>query len=237
MSRGPTRITDLAKDASPGGAFMRSLIRRQPEDLPSDAKMQELATRLGPIVEASTKSAPFVSGWRWLFVVAASGALAALPIVVRMQSHTADEASSSPPAVVSAIPSPVVTSAPVSSNAETAANAVPSISVDSLPTANTERVRPTTSTSACTNEIELVDRADATLRAGDAKRAFELTREHGARCPNGSFMQERERVAIEALALLGENEMMRARAKAFELRFPSSPHVRRIRNLASSNPE
>ena len=82
-----------------------------------------------------------------------------------------------------------------------------------------------------------VDRADATLRAGDAKRALELTREHGARCPNGSFVQERERVAIEALALLGEGEMMRTRAKAFELRFPSSPHVRRIRNLASSNPE
>ena len=198
MSRGPTRITDLAKDASPEDAFLRSLIRRQPEDLPSDAKMQELATRLGPIAGSSTKSAPLVSGWRWLFVVAASGA---------------------------ATPS-----------AETAVNAVPSMFVDSLPTSNTERVRPT-ATPTCTNEIELVDRADATLRAGDAKRALELTREHGARCPNGSFVQERERVAIEALALLGEGEMMRTRAKAFELRFPSSPHVRRIRNLASSNPE
>jgi len=220
MSRGPTRITDLAKDASPEDAFLRSLIRRQPEDLPSDAKMQELATRLGPIAGSSTKSAPLVSGWRWLFVVAASGALAA----------------SSPAPVVSVIPAPVVTSAPATPSAETAVNAVPSMFVDSLPTANTERVRPT-ATPTCTNEIELVDRADATLRAGDAKRALELTREHGARCPNGSFVQERERVAIEALALLGEGEMMRTRAKAFELRFPSSPHVRRIRNLASSNPE
>ncbi|OJY21714.1 MAG: hypothetical protein BGO98_02475 [Myxococcales bacterium 68-20] len=236
MSRGPTRITDLAKDASPEDAFLRSLIRRQPEDLPSDAKMQELATRLGPIAGSSTKSAPLVSGWRWLFVVAASGALAALPIVVRTQAHTAGEPSSSPAPVVSVIPAPVVTSAPATPSAETAVNAVPSMFVDSLPTANTERVRPT-ATPTCTNEIELVDRADATLRAGDAKRALELTREHGARCPNGSFVQERERVAIEALALLGEGEMMRTRAKAFELRFPSSPHVRRIRNLASSNPE
>lgn len=236
MSRGPTRITDLAKDASPEDAFMRSLIRRQPEDLPSDAKMQELATRLGPIAGASTKSAPLVSGWRWLFVVAASGVIAALPIVVRMQSRAASEASSLPAPVVSVLPAPLVTSAPVEPNAETAVNAVPSIFVDSLPTANPERVR-LTATPTCTNEIELVDRADATLRAGDAKGALELTREHGARCPNGSFVQERERVAIEALALLGESEKMRARAKAFELRFPSSPHVRRIRNLASSNPE
>jgi hypothetical protein len=240
MSRGPTRITDVAKDASPQDAFMRSLIRGQPEDLPSDAKMQELATRLGPIVRSSGRSAPLVSGWRWLFVVAAVGTLAALPIVVRKQSHTEGEAPSSPPRVVSVVPAPVETSVPVTPNAETAVNAVPSISVDSLPTANTERVRPkgpSSTTSSCTDEIDLVERADATLRAGEAKHALELAREHGARCPNGSFVQERERVAIEALALLGQNEEMRARAKAFESRFPSSPHVRRVRNLASSNPE
>ncbi|AKU93798.1 hypothetical protein AKJ09_00462 [Labilithrix luteola] len=220
---------------------MRSLLRQQPEDLPSDAKMQELATRLGPIVAPSTKSTTLVSGWRWLIVVAVAGAIVGMPIALRTQSRV-DAVSASPSSVVTAAPVSVTPSAPAIANEQAVANAVPSISVDSLPTAAAERARPATVSpvspaSTCTNEIELVERADATLRAGDARRALELTREHFTRCPNGSFVQERERVAIEALALLGQNEEMRARAKAFETRFPSSPHVRRIRNLASSNPE
>lgn len=239
MSRGPTRITDLANDASPEDAFMRSLLRGQPEDLPSVEKMQELATRLGPIVAPTTRSNPLLTGWRWLFVMAAAGALVVVPMVVRTQSRS--EAPVAPAVVVVAAPASTPSNGATSPSEQPAVNAVPSISVDSLPTAAVERARPANVASSavpkCADEIELVERADETLRAGDARHALELTREHSARCPNGSFVQERERVAIEALALLGQNDEMRARAKAFETRFPSSPHVRRIRNLASSNPE
>lgn len=239
MSRGPTRITDRANDASPEDAFMRSLLRGQPEDLPSAEKMRELATRLGPIVAPTTKSTPFLSGWRWLFVMAAAGALVVVPMVVRTQSRT--EAARMPTVVGSETLAPPTPSASAAANDQLAIQPVPSVSVDALPTAVAERVRPVSTASSapskCVDEIELVERADETLRAGDARQALALTREHAARCPNGSFAQERERVAIEALALLGQNDEMRARAKAFEARFPSSPHVRRIRNLASSNPE
>jgi hypothetical protein len=83
----------------------------------------------------------------------------------------------------------------------------------------------------CTDEIDLVERADVALREGHAQKAVALTREHAERCPSGSFVQERERIAIEALAHLGQKDEVRARARAFETRFPTSPHLRRIRSL------
>jgi hypothetical protein len=75
------------------------------------------------------------------------------------------------------------------------------------------------------------------LRAGNALRAFDLTREHAERCPRGAFVQERERIAIEALAQLGRTSEVRTRARSFERRFPSSPHVWRIRSLAEGDAE
>jgi hypothetical protein len=77
----------------------------------------------------------------------------------------------------------------------------------------------------------LIDDADAALRAGNAERAHALTRQHAERCPAGTFIQERERIAIEALAKLGRLDAMRDRARAFEERFPSSPHLRRVRSV------
>jgi hypothetical protein len=51
------------------------------------------------------------------------------------------------------------------------------------------------------------------------------------------LVQERERIAIEALVMLGRHEEAAARARAFETSYPSSPHLRRIRQLAPRRSE
>jgi outer membrane protein assembly factor BamD (BamD/ComL family) len=59
----------------------------------------------------------------------------------------------------------------------------------------------------------------------EALRALE---EHRARFPQGTFAQEREVLAIEALVRLGRRAEAEARAAAFARQFPGSAHRRRI---------
>ena len=86
------------------------------------------------------------------------------------------------------------------------------------------------------DESELIDRAETLLRTGHAKGALEATRLHAA-CDETILDQERERIAIEALVVLGQDQEATARARAFEARYPSSPHLRRIRQLVGLGAE
>jgi hypothetical protein len=77
------------------------------------------------------------------------------------------------------------------------------------------------------SELALLDRARSRLPAdpSDALRALD---EHRARYPHGTFVQEREVLAIEALVQLGRRPEAEARAAAFAAQFPGSAHRRRI---------
>jgi outer membrane protein assembly factor BamD (BamD/ComL family) len=55
-----------------------------------------------------------------------------------------------------------------------------------------------------------------------------LTQEHARRFPSGTLVQEREVLAIEALARLGRLPEARRRLDAFRATFPRSPHVARL---------
>lgn len=52
--------------------------------------------------------------------------------------------------------------------------------------------------------------------------------EHMRRFPDGTFVQERETVAIDALVREGHLVEARARAFQFRTRFPQSAYLRRI---------
>jgi hypothetical protein len=225
VSRDPLRLAELSEEAAPDDAFMRSVIRAERTELPSDAKMAELAARLGPIV---TKNAgPLTPSWKWLVIAALAGTFTVGAVLVRARSGR--ELASSPPS-----PASVIAVAPLEGNelAPAAAPPAPVISIDALPSVSApRRARAAPSMPSCEREIDLVDGADAALRAGDATRALDLARTHAERCPSGAFVQERERIAIEALARLGRQDEVRERARAFESRFPSSAHLRRVRSL------
>src|SRR5262249_43904909 len=62
----------------------------------------------------------------------------------------------------------------------------------------------------------------------DPARALELTRQDEREFPNGQLAQERETIAIEALERSGRTDEARARARAFEARFPDSVHLRKV---------
>ena len=76
-------------------------------------------------------------------------------------------------------------------------------------------------------EFELIDRAQRAL-ARQPAMARRWIDEHMRRFPDGTFVQEREAVAIEAL--VGEGHLVEARARAsqFRVRYPQSAYLRRI---------
>ncbi|PKN38080.1 MAG: hypothetical protein CVU63_16030, partial [Deltaproteobacteria bacterium HGW-Deltaproteobacteria-20] len=59
-------------------------------------------------------------------------------------------------------------------------------------------------------------------------RALALTREHERRFPRGVLAQEREVIAIQALAAMGEGEAARKKADGFDEKYPDSPHRRGV---------
>ena len=80
------------------------------------------------------------------------------------------------------------------------------------------------------DEPQLIERARKAL-GSDPKRALALTQEYQRRFPRGTLTVEREVIAVEALAQLGQVEAARRRALAFEAAHPSSIHLPRVRAL------
>lgn len=79
------------------------------------------------------------------------------------------------------------------------------------------------------SESALLSRAHGAM-AIDPSRALSLTAEHARRFPAGVLAQEREVLAIEALARMGQDGDARARAEAFTTRYPRSAYQQRIDN-------
>ena len=73
-------------------------------------------------------------------------------------------------------------------------------------------------------ERALLERARERLSGGDAAAALELAETHRRRFPRGKLVEEREALAVLALARAGRHDEARARARRFEARFPQSLH-------------
>lgn len=76
------------------------------------------------------------------------------------------------------------------------------------------------------DENALVTRAQTALARGRAGEALEALFEHQRRFPRGQFTEEREALAIQALARLGRTEQAAARAERFRARYPGSMLMR-----------
>ncbi len=234
MSHEPIRIVDLPDGASSEEEFIRALIRTERTEPPSEDKMQELASRLGPVMpgRGAFTSSPFAP--RWLATAGLAIGLLVGVIMVRRETEAPPQPTGVASALRGADEAPVASLVEPGIAARPAPPSPPVVPVDSLPSVSARPIaRPASSVNAlgCTGEIQLLDRADAALRSGDVNSALSLAREHSERCPAGTFVQERERIAIDALARLGRDDEMRERARAFEARFPTSPHLHRIRRL------
>ena len=85
---------------------------------------------------------------------------------------------------------------------------------------------------ALLDERALLAAARDAHRRGDDRTALTTLATAQQRHPNGVLGQEREVLAIEALAQLGNREAASTRAKAFLKAFPTSPHAEHVRELA-----
>jgi len=80
-------------------------------------------------------------------------------------------------------------------------------------------------------EVALLRDAQLALRANPAE-ALALTEQHRALFARGAMIQERELIAISALARLGRHTAVLARAAEFERDFPGSPYRKQVSALA-----
>ena len=107
----------------------------------------------------------------------------------------------------------------------------PMRSLDSASTPPRHTAAPKQPRGAGDSETKLVFAAGAALVRDDAETALALTREHLAQFPNGAHAEERDRIAIEALARLGRRDRARAAADRFFMRYPQSIYRSRIEGL------
>jgi len=80
-------------------------------------------------------------------------------------------------------------------------------------------------------ENQLLGEARSALRGGDAASALEKLDAASSRFPAGVLAQEREVLAIEALAKSGQRAAASARASAFLAAHPTSPHATKVRSF------
>ncbi len=80
------------------------------------------------------------------------------------------------------------------------------------------------------SEASFLRRAQTTLGA-DPRAALQMLDDHPTRFPRGILVQERDVMAIDALARLGRTDEARARAHAFRSRYPRSAHDSRIASI------
>jgi hypothetical protein len=79
-------------------------------------------------------------------------------------------------------------------------------------------------------ESAMILDARSALRAGDPSRALTLLDGARGRFPDGILVQEREALAIEALARSGARALAAKRAESFLRDYPKSPHAADVRS-------
>lgn len=241
MSRDPRRLADFGENATPEDRLLARLIEHHREARPT-------ATDLRGIVERAEALAPpaGVTGrfHRFTLLAAAAAACATLTVIGLRVTSPSTAPLPTQPSVTPAIGAPLAPRDAASAVHDAVpVDVLPSepLPAEGAPPASPVKVAPprrasvTQSEPSC-DEAELIDRAETLLRTGHAKGALEVTRLHAA-CNATILDQERERIAIEALVLLGRDQEATTRARAFEVSHPSSPHLRRIRQLVGLGAE
>jgi hypothetical protein len=80
-------------------------------------------------------------------------------------------------------------------------------------------------------EIKLMTRAQASLRAGDPKRALQLLSEAARRFPNSKLASARALTHMTALCAVGRADEARAEASRFLTKNPGSPFTDRVKSV------
>ncbi|OJY25893.1 MAG: hypothetical protein BGO98_35445 [Myxococcales bacterium 68-20] len=254
-----THRNDPPRFEEEGPEALRALMRAMHQRGPSDAAAERIAKRLATagVPTAPVKDAPLAGHWAASHKLALA-ALAALGVITLgwQATHASPPASpASPSDAFEAVPSSVASPTTAASAPVAPANVAPIepavVAIGDLPSASPPAARPAgaalsaggvkakTSTgngggAASPTELEIMQRAQSAL-AADPARALAITNEHARAYPSGELVQERELIAIEALARTGRKDQAEARAHALIQRFPRTPYAARL-ELAIGRP-
>lgn len=242
--RDPERL--LAKGAGTP-APLRTVLASAEADSPSAQDLARLAATLASVLPASSAAAhapeaaagaatlsaaagAAKSAWKLkLLLSLATGTLAVSGATYYASRAREPEIEPVRRGVVLPPPPRVV---PVATTAETAPSAMPSAKPESA--ARTKRMPTPAATrerAPSISETQLLSDAVGALTRGDAGSALALTEQHRRLFPAGTYGEEFERIAVEALLRLGERAAAEARAQAFFRRFPASAHRARLEQL------
>jgi outer membrane protein assembly factor BamD (BamD/ComL family) len=95
---------------------------------------------------------------------------------------------------------------------------------------------PSASQGELPSERLLIDEARAGLASGDAAVALARLDEHARRYKHGQLDEEREALAVQALAQLGRYDDARGRAARFRQRWPDSVYLSAVDATLKSIP-
>ena len=242
----PKRLLDELESAD---GDLPAMLRAGKSELPDGAQLGALAAKLG--IAAGVAGAAGAAGLggsasagsgtsagaaagasvaKAGLAIKIGGALAVASAVGVSATIVATTRHDAPPAPVGIVASaaPIGTTSgaaalPVASAEPSAPETPPSASASAPPSVKTAAP----SESGAEGEVRLLERAQDALRSSPSD-ALALADEHARKYPRGMLAQEREVIAIEALAKLGRTKDLTARANAFKARFPGSSHVRRV---------
>lgn len=153
-------------------------------------------------------------GWGAGGTVALSGAVLAVAL--------------SQPAAAPTLPAPALEVKPASAPAAPAV--AESVALPEVAVAPSLPMRSAKEAPTVWDEPQLIEKARKALGT-EPRRALSLAQEHQRRFPTGALGVEREVIALEALARLGQTAEAKRRALAFEAKYPKSIHLPRVRAL------
>jgi hypothetical protein len=205
----------------------------EPEDLPEDllAGMHAYAD-LGP---SEAQLAQLRVGVRLRTVRATTGVLKGIAILALLSGLAGwawtrgevprTEPARTPATGASAVPSPIEVPSPFEEPA--AVGPLPSVQAPApAPPRKLKRTAPIVEASDPAAELALLRRARRALAVAP-ETSLALAAEHARDFPRGTFAEERELIAIEALAQT-DRAAAAARAQSFATRYPNSLHAARI---------
>lgn len=96
------------------------------------------------------------------------------------------------------------------------------------------RDAPDASVAPDSEELQLMNGAEAALASGDTERAFSLLYEHATKFPKGRLLRQRQAVHVETLCRVGKIAEAREETSDFLAQDPASPLAARVRGACAS---
>jgi hypothetical protein len=229
-SRVDASIAAAAAAAAATAATAATPDERGPSGGPSAAPSAEPAAAPGAAAAAATKSTLAVVALVAFGLGAASGVIGSRVVSPREVVRIEERRVEVPVRVVetvyvvadAGIRTAELASAPGDAGRSASASDTPAATVDAGAAAGNGRDRD------LAGENALVSRAQSALARGRTGEALEAIAEHQRRFPSGEFVEEREALAIQALARSGRMDAARARASRFRARYPRSMLLRAV---------